>query len=61
MFSICKQTHPATGVEHALSCYFFSRIEKNLVIAGTNYVKVFRLIPDSEKGLKLDKYSGNYQ
>ncbi|KAK9877151.1 hypothetical protein WA026_016894 [Henosepilachna vigintioctopunctata] len=46
MFSVCKQTHPATGVEHAISCYFFNKTERNLVLAGADTLKVFRLIPD---------------
>lgn len=61
MFSINRQTHPATGVEHAISCYFFNRSEKNLVIAGTNFVKVFRLIPDIDPKHRADKYTGKYK
>jgi cleavage and polyadenylation specificity factor subunit 1 len=48
MFSISKQTHPATGIEHCLTCNFFHRQEKSLVVAGTNILRVFRLIPDIE-------------
>ncbi|XP_030026309.2 cleavage and polyadenylation specificity factor subunit 1 [Manduca sexta] len=46
MFSICRQTHPATGVEHAVNCSFFNNDETCLVTAGANIIKVFRLIPD---------------
>ncbi|XP_039280662.1 cleavage and polyadenylation specificity factor subunit 1 isoform X2 [Nilaparvata lugens] len=46
MYSICKQTHPATGIEHAITCYFFNRVERSLVVAGANVLRVFRLIPD---------------
>lgn len=46
MYSVFKQTHPATGVEHAITCYFFNRIERSLVVAGANVIRVFRLIPD---------------
>lgn len=59
MYSICKQTHPATGVEHAITCHFFNRTEKSLVIAGANMIRIFRLIPDIDIKNK-DKYSGNY-
>ncbi|CAG9764667.1 unnamed protein product [Ceutorhynchus assimilis] len=57
MFSICKQSHPPTGVEHALSCFFFNKTEKSLVTAGTNVIKVFRLIPDVDQKAKHERYS----
>lgn len=60
MFSICKQTHPATGVEHAISCYFFNKTERNLVLAGANTLKVFRLIPDVDPKSK-EKISGSFK
>lgn len=46
MYSIAKTNHPATGVEHAITCNFFNRFEKCLVVAGSNIIRVFRLIPD---------------
>ncbi|VVD01045.1 unnamed protein product [Leptidea sinapis] len=46
MYSICRQTHPATGVEHAVSCCFFDTEETCLVTAGANIVKVYRLVPE---------------
>jgi cleavage and polyadenylation specificity factor subunit 1 len=57
MFSLCKQTHQPTAVEHAVSCYFFSRNEKSLVVAGANVLRVFRLLPDIDYK-KKDKYGG---
>lgn len=59
MFSICKQTHPATGVEHAISCHFFSKAERILVTAGANVIKVFRLIPDVDLKNRHERFSGN--
>jgi len=59
MYSICKSTHPATGVEHAITCNFFNRIEKCLVVAGANVIRVFRLIPDIDITRK-EKYIGNF-
>ncbi|XP_051173959.1 cleavage and polyadenylation specificity factor subunit 1 [Leptopilina boulardi] len=56
MYSICKNTHPATGVEHAITCYFFNRSEKCLVVAGANIIRVFRLIPDVDS-TKREKYT----
>ncbi|XP_012228183.1 cleavage and polyadenylation specificity factor subunit 1 isoform X1 [Linepithema humile] len=56
MYSICKNTHPATGVEHAITCYFFNRTEKCLVVAGANIIRVFRLIPDVDMTRK-EKYT----
>lgn len=47
MFSICRQTHPATAVEHAVTCHFFNRSERSVVVAGGNILRVFRLVPDS--------------
>jgi hypothetical protein len=58
MYSICKLAHPATGVEHALTCYFFSRTEKSLVVASANIIRVFRLIPDVDPASKKDVYTG---
>ncbi|XP_052749426.1 cleavage and polyadenylation specificity factor subunit 1 [Galleria mellonella] len=46
MFSICRQTHPATGIEHAVSCCFFNNEDVCLVTAGANIIKVFRLLPE---------------
>ena len=45
MFSIFKQTYSATGVEHAIYCRFYghNRNEKNLVVAGANALRIFRL------------------
>lgn len=56
MYSLYKQTHPATGVEHAVTCHFFNRSEKSLVVAGANVIRVFRLIPDIDANKKT-KYS----
>lgn len=57
MFSICKQTVPATGVEFAVKCKFFSNLEKCLVIGAANVLKVYRLVPDVELNTK-EKYPG---
>lgn len=59
MYSLYKQTHPATGVEHAITCNFFNRTEKSLVVAGANVIRVFRLIPDIDANKKI-RYSGLY-
>lgn len=57
MFSVCKQTHPATGIEHSISCHFFNNYEENIVTAGANSLKVFRITPDVEPNT-TEKYSG---
>lgn len=57
MFSICKQTVPATGVEFAIKCNFFNNLEKNLVTGGSNVLKVFRILPDVEINTK-EKFTG---
>lgn len=58
MFSICKSIHPATGVEHAIYCHFYSASEKCLVTAGANVLKIFRLIPDIDNKNRNEKFSG---
>ncbi|VVC38721.1 WD40/YVTN repeat-like-containing domain,Cleavage/polyadenylation specificity factor, A [Cinara cedri] len=45
MFSMCKQTRIPTSIEHAIYCYFFNRVEKCLVLAGVNILRVYRLVP----------------
>ncbi|KAL1516840.1 hypothetical protein ABEB36_000686 [Hypothenemus hampei] len=57
MFSICKQSHQPTGIEHAISCFFFNKTEKNLITVGANILKVFRLIPDVDQKSRHEKYS----
>lgn len=57
MFSVCKQTHPATGIEHSISCRFFNNFEENIVTAGANMLKVFRITPDVDPN-STEKYSG---
>ena len=44
MYALYKELHPPTVVEHCCSCNFFSGKEKNLVVAGTTQLRVFRLI-----------------
>lgn len=58
MFSINKTTHPATAVEHVLSCNFFNQSGKSLVVAGANNIRVFQLIPDVDLSRKNYHYSG---
>ena len=46
MYSVIRTPHPATAVEHSIEAHFFGPWERNLVIAGANLLRVFRLIPD---------------
>jgi cleavage and polyadenylation specificity factor subunit 1 len=48
MFSLVRTPHPATGVEHSIQARFFGPGETNLIVAGTNNLRVFRLVPDFE-------------
>lgn len=57
MFSICKQTIPATGVEFAIRCKFFNNQETNLVVGGSNLLRVFRIMPETELNTK-EKFTG---
>ena len=53
MFSMVRTPHPPTGVEHSVYANFFGYDEKNLVIAGANILRVFRLVPDETDALNL--------
>lgn len=59
MFSICKQSHPATGIEFSISCHFFNNHEENIVTAGANILKVFRIIPDVDPN-STEKFTGMF-
>ena len=58
MYSLVRSSHPATGVEHSLSCYFFNTGEKNLVVAGANVLRVFRFIPDLDTNRGKEEEQG---
>ena len=55
MYTLLRSSHPATGMEHCISCNFFNSSEKNLVVTGANVLKVFRLVPDLEAREKEEK------
>ena len=48
MFSIIRTPHPTTGIEHSIQAKFFGPWETNLITAGTDTLRVFRLVPDLE-------------
>jgi cleavage and polyadenylation specificity factor subunit 1 len=47
MYSLLRTSHPPTGVEHSIYASFFHVGEKNLVVAGSNLLKVYRLVPEN--------------
>uniref|UniRef100_A0A8C6Z6M0 RSE1/DDB1/CPSF1 first beta-propeller domain-containing protein n=1 Tax=Nothoprocta perdicaria TaxID=30464 RepID=A0A8C6Z6M0_NOTPE len=55
MYAVYKQAHPPTGLEFASYCNFFSGAERNLVVAGTSQLHVYRLNHDAEPGAKGDR------
>ncbi|KAM8967424.1 cleavage and polyadenylation specificity factor subunit 1 isoform 2-T2 [Pelodytes ibericus] len=55
MYAVYRQAHPPTGLEFSMHCNFFSNSERNLVVAGTSQLYVYRLNPDSESSSKGDK------
>ena len=55
MYSLLRTPHPPTGVEHAVEAHFFGPWERNLLVAGANTLRVFRLVPD----LSQNSYSTN--
>lgn len=50
MYAVYKQAHPPTGLEFAMYCNFFNNSERNLVVAGTSQLYVYRLNRDAEVG-----------
>ena len=53
MFSVIRTPHPSTGIEHSIQARFFGPWEDNLVVAGTDNLRVFRLVPDLEGQMAL--------
>lgn len=43
-----RQAHSPTAVEFSVYCNFISSEEKNLVVAGTSQLYVYRIIHDVE-------------
>ena len=60
MYSVLRMPHPPTGVEHSVEAHFFGNWEKNLVIAGANVLRVFRLVPDEadSSGVVINEQTG---
>ncbi|XP_043073522.1 cleavage and polyadenylation specificity factor subunit 1 [Puntigrus tetrazona] len=57
MYAVYRQAHPPTAVEFAVYCNFISGQEKNLVVAGTSQLYVYRIIYDVESSSKSEKSS----
>ncbi|XP_031803231.1 cleavage and polyadenylation specificity factor subunit 1 [Sarcophilus harrisii] len=55
MYAVYKQAHPPTGLEFSMYCNFFSNAERNLVVAGTSQLYVYRLNHDAETSTKSDR------
>uniref|UniRef100_A0A2R8VK03 Cleavage and polyadenylation specific factor 1 n=1 Tax=Mus musculus TaxID=10090 RepID=A0A2R8VK03_MOUSE len=54
MYAVYKQAHPPTGLEFTMYCNFFNNSERNLVVAGTSQLYVYRLNRDAEALTKND-------
>ncbi|KAG7260639.1 hypothetical protein CRUP_007797 [Coryphaenoides rupestris] len=48
MYAVYRQAHSPTAVEFSVYCNFISSQEKNLVVAGTSQLYVYRIIHDVE-------------
>lgn len=48
MYAVHRQAHTPTAVEFSVHCNFISSKEKNLVVAGTSQLFVYRIIHDVE-------------
>lgn len=57
MYAVYRQAHTPTAVEFSVYCNFISSKEKNLVVAGTSQLFVYRIIHDVESTSKTDKSS----
>ncbi|XP_026156470.1 cleavage and polyadenylation specificity factor subunit 1 [Mastacembelus armatus] len=57
MYAVYRQAHTPTAVEFSVYCNFISSKEKNLVVAGTSQLFVYRIIHDVEITSKSDKSS----
>ncbi|XP_029135227.2 cleavage and polyadenylation specificity factor subunit 1 isoform X2 [Labrus bergylta] len=57
MYAVYRQAHTPTAVEFSVYCNFISSKEKNLVVAGTSQLYVYRIIHDVESTSKVDKSS----
>uniref|UniRef100_A0AAQ6IE46 Cleavage and polyadenylation specificity factor subunit 1 n=1 Tax=Anabas testudineus TaxID=64144 RepID=A0AAQ6IE46_ANATE len=57
MYAVYRQAHTPTAVEFSVYCNFISSKEKNLVVAGTSQLFVYRIIHDVESTSKSDKSS----
>lgn len=55
MYAVYRQAHAPTAVEFSVYCNFISGKEKNLVVAGTNQLFVYRIIHDVEVTKKEKK------
>lgn len=55
MYAVYRQAHTPTAVEFSVYCNFISSKEKNLVVAGTSQLFVYRIIHDVESGSRSDK------
>uniref|UniRef100_A0A672NEW6 Cleavage and polyadenylation specificity factor subunit 1 n=1 Tax=Sinocyclocheilus grahami TaxID=75366 RepID=A0A672NEW6_SINGR len=54
MYAVYRQAHPPTAVEFAVYCNFISSQEKNLVVAATSQLYVYRIIYDVESTSKSE-------
>uniref|UniRef100_H2ZS88 Cleavage and polyadenylation specificity factor subunit 1 n=1 Tax=Latimeria chalumnae TaxID=7897 RepID=H2ZS88_LATCH len=59
MYAVYRQAHPPMGLEFSIYCNFFSNVERNLVVAGSSQLYVYRLIHDAESFVKGEKNTGN--
>lgn len=57
MYAVHRQAHTPTAVEFSVYCNFISSKEKNLIVAGTSQLFVYRIIHDVESTSKADKSS----
>ncbi|KAM6958697.1 cleavage and polyadenylation specificity factor subunit 1 [Aplochiton taeniatus] len=55
MYAVYRQAHTPTAVEFSVYCNFISNEEKNLVVAGTSQLHVYRILHDVESSSKSEK------
>uniref|UniRef100_A0A8C7IBT0 Cleavage and polyadenylation specificity factor subunit 1 n=1 Tax=Oncorhynchus kisutch TaxID=8019 RepID=A0A8C7IBT0_ONCKI len=55
MYAVYRQAHSPTAIEFSVYCNFISNEEKNLVVAGTSQLYVYRIIHDVEVKYRKEK------
>lgn len=59
MYSLNKQVHPPTVVEHSIYCNFYNDSERNLLTGGSNQLKIYRLVASATSDAEVPSASSD--